>query len=60
MLETTKRKPNTMYVLLRWPSNVVTMELKSFLPHYKPVYVVLCDDQPKHVLEKMLAMAEET
>jgi hypothetical protein len=64
MLENKKRKPNTMYALVRDKWGDLRVELKSYLRH--PDFVtlnyfdILCDDQPVHVLREMMSMTKET
>jgi hypothetical protein len=65
MLDAKERKPNTKFVLVRDRWGDLRVEQKSYIRRdgFKNLnyFDILCDTQPKPVLEKMmLMMTEET
>lgn len=61
--EREKRKPNTMYVLVLDKWGDLRIEPKSYVRRTEfegfDYFVVLCDDQPRRVLQGMLKLLEE-
>jgi hypothetical protein len=64
MLENKERKPNTKFVLVRDKWGALRVEAKNYIRRdgFKEVnyFDILCDTEPKRVLQKMMFMAKET
>jgi hypothetical protein len=66
MLEKKPRKRSTWYALVRWEDGTVSVDTKHYVYGWyseeikRGKIAVLCDDQPRKVLDKMFDLTKES